>query len=154
MSSPSEWICLWSCSRWRMMSIWGSSPLNGLKVNQRERTALVPAAKAGRAAEGTRGRSVPIWRPALPPTRRAVSVAPTPSAAIGPAPVLHFSLPRTLGAAFAAATLLLAACSSEQQADAPPVASDERMVAPILTTADAKDEIGRASCRERVCQYV
>ncbi|HEY9554855.1 M1 family metallopeptidase [Allosphingosinicella sp.] len=53
--------------------------------------------------------------------------------------MLHFSLPRTLGAAFAAATLLLAACSSEKQADAPPVASDERMVAPILTTEDAKD---------------
>src|SRR3546814_20916784 len=34
------------------------------------------------------------------------------------------------------------------------IAADLARVQPVIDHADAEEEIGRASCRERVCQYV
>ncbi len=51
----------------------------------------------------------------------------------------HFSLSRAAGAAFAAALLFLSACSSEKATEAPATPGEERMVAPVLLTEDAKD---------------
>jgi aminopeptidase N len=44
-----------------------------------------------------------------------------------------------VGAALAATLLLLSACSSEKGSEPPPKAGEERMVAPVLLTEDAKD---------------
>ena len=51
----------------------------------------------------------------------------------------HSSFSRAAGAVFAAALLVLSACSSEKASEAPAAPGEERMVAPVLLTEDAKD---------------